>query len=107
MEMTNEPTEVDCIVDSYQLTVTNSSNRLSFQAFSETLGRLFEGELTNDTLPANLKEIYVGCSVIYELIEDAVVGKQVILSANGELRFCFMLKMGRTEVKKEISVMLK
>jgi hypothetical protein len=75
MEKTDEPTEVGCIVGSYQLTVNNSGNKLGFRAYSETLGRLFEEELTNETLPANLKENYVECSVIYELIEHAVAGK--------------------------------
>jgi hypothetical protein len=107
MEKINEPTEISCIVGSYQLTVSNSGNKLGFRAYSETLGRLFEDELTNETVPANLKENYENCLVIYELMGDAVTSQQVILSDNGELRFCFMLKMGRIEVKKEISVMLK
>jgi hypothetical protein len=68
---------------------------------------MFEEELTNETLPTNLKENYVGCSVIYELIEDAIIGKQMTLNDSGELRFCFMLRIGRTDVKKEISIMLK
>jgi hypothetical protein len=107
MQNTNEPAEVGCTVGSYQLIVSNSDNKLRFQAYSETLGRLFEEELTNDTLSANLKDNYGECSVVYELIEHAVAGKQVMLSDSGELRFSFMLKMVKTEVKKEISVMLK
>jgi hypothetical protein len=107
MEKTNEPTDVSCIVGSYQLTVSNSANRLHFRAYSETLGRLFEEELTNETLPANLKEHYVECSVIYGLIEDAVAGQSVVLNDNGELRFGFTVRMGRADVRKDMSVMLK
>jgi hypothetical protein len=107
MEKTNEPTDVSCIIGSYQLTVSYSNNRLHFRAYSEALGRLFEEELTNEILPANLKENYVECLVIFGLIEDAVAGKQVVLNDNGELRFGFTVRLGRADVKKEISIMLK
>jgi hypothetical protein len=107
MEKRNEPTEVSCIVGSYQLTVCNSDNKLHFQAYSETIGRLFEEEFTNETLPANLKETYGECLVIFGLIEEALANKQVILSDNGELRFSFVVRLGKIDVKKEISLMLK
>jgi hypothetical protein len=59
MEKTSESTEVGCVVSGYHLSVGNSHNRLCFRAYSETLGRLFEEELTDETLPANLKDNYV------------------------------------------------
>jgi hypothetical protein len=107
MKKASEPNEVSCIVGSYQLTVRNSSNRLYFRAYSEILGRLFEQELIDETLPANLKEQYVKCSVIYGLIGEAIVGKQVVLTDSGELRFRFTVVLGKEEIKKEIVVMLK
>jgi hypothetical protein len=36
-----------------------------------------------------------------------MANKQVTLNDNGELRFCCMVRMGKIDVKKEISVMLK
>jgi hypothetical protein len=107
MEKTNEPIEVKGIVGSYQLTVINFNNKLRFRAYSETLGKLFEEEFTNETLPANLKEQYEDCLVIYELVGDAVASQQVVLNDNGELRFSFKLMMGKIEKRKEILVMLK
>jgi hypothetical protein len=76
-------------------------------AYSETLGRLLEEEFTNETLPANLKEQYVECSVIFKLIEQAVASKYIVLNDKGELRFGFTVKLGTAQVKKDISIILK
>jgi hypothetical protein len=45
--------------------------------------------------------------VIHGLIEEAVANNQVTLSDNGELRFSFVVRLGKIDVKKEILIMLK
>lgn len=103
--MENE--QVKCQIGSYELTVEESHNLLTFRALSESAGRLFEGHLPDDSLPKDLRNTYQSLQVIYTLLTGAMNDKNVVLKESGELSFRFLLKCGTVEIPKEISVQLK
>lgn len=77
-----------------------------FQAYSDTVDKLFEGELTNDSLPEELLYVYGDCLTIYSFLREAIAEKNVTFSDNGELKFKLTLGMGVTNIRKEIVVIL-
>ena len=86
--------EIRCCTGAYELTIDIVDSKLTFEAYSELTGKQFHGELTNDTLPPQLKFAYKECKVLYALIAQAAEEKGVSLSDVGELKFTFALKMG-------------
>lgn len=51
-----------------------------------------------------VKETYGDCSIAYELLREIIAAKGVTLNDNGEIKFTYLIKMGKMEVKREILV---
>lgn len=97
-----------CSVGSYTLTIDHTESSLKFRAYSEMLGKVFESELTDDAMPNDLKAQFIQCSIIYDLIEESFVNKLgVTFNDNGELLINCSVRMGKTDIKKQITVLLK
>jgi hypothetical protein len=60
---------LNCTVGKYQLTIRNFGDRLQLRALSMELCKLFEEELTDDTLPGDLKTNYAECAMVYRVME--------------------------------------
>ena len=87
--------QLNCIVGKYTLTVLHQDSKLLLRASSELTEKEYQGELTNDTLPSWVKEVYGNCAAAYEFLGEIIAANGVTLSDNAELKFVYQLKMGK------------
>lgn len=72
--------QIRCEIGSYELTVSLLSSSIILHAFSELTGKVFEGRLTNESLPSDLRINYGECTTIYRLIAEASKARKVTFS---------------------------